>query len=405
MVNVNTRYNFDLNCYPLLKLKELYPIDNTVVLMVTGIPISDLYSEYLEAHIGEMCDHFKKDLILKVNIPNIRPGTPFGMNYLSIDELGNITNVDSTYDNDSWESYDEAEYDDYYPDDDEEYDDEYDDCPEYNMIEDDFVNESYDEMGLFYNFSRVFPVIDGKGNEIYHFEDTMQEYSQASVMDDASSSEINEYIDTDGDDWMFLFQFRHPISYENDLNPSQILQPETIKMADKVTFSLMNAIGNGIANLTNTDTMRLIIKAMVEIASYHVRAPFVGNVRFQVIPEKFSQEIQYNYYMWNTELYNLMLEDFVNFEEKITPPFTIEKGEYYFKPTDFLGEYYFPHGIKIRKEEENGGKENDIKEDNKTGDSKKPRTSGRGSKGTSGEKSAGGRASRSGKSKDLDGNK
>jgi hypothetical protein len=89
MVNINTRYNFDLNCYPLLKLKEIYPIDNTVALTVSAIPISDLYSSYLEEHISELCNQLKKDLILRVNIPNVAPGTMLGINYLSVEDLSN----------------------------------------------------------------------------------------------------------------------------------------------------------------------------------------------------------------------------------------------------------------------------------------------------------------------------
>lgn len=395
MVNINTRYNFDLNCYPLLKLKEIYPIDNTVALTVSAIPISDLYSSYLEEHIGELCNQLKKDLILRVNIPNVAPGTMLGINYLSVEDLSD--NCDSYHN--SCDEYDDED-DDYEEEDDEE------DDPEYNMIKNDFDNESYMDKGLYYNFSRVFPVIDAKGNEIYRFEDNIYEYNQARTLDDAASSEINKYIDTDGEDWMFLFQFRHLISYASDLNPSCILQPETIKMADRVTYSLINTVCGGMYNITNTETMKLIVSNMIEVAASYTRAPFVGNIRFQVLPERFSEEIQYNYMMWNTELYNLMLEDFVDFEESITPPFTIAKGEYYFKPTDFLGEYYFPHGIKSRKEEENGGKETDTKESidtekvDKKRNIKESRSTGN-SKRSSGN-STGGRASRSRKSTDID---
>lgn len=366
MNEFNFKYNLQLNDYPLLKCRELYPIENVVLVTVSAIPITDDFSEYLENNISEMCKHFNKDIILKVTVPQSLRNTKDDDYNISIYNFGE----DISPDYDDMDFYDEDDchcHDDTF-DMDEDYDD--DDDEMYNgpvVFGNDIVNETFDENGLYFNFTKILPMADMNGNIVYHFNDTMEEYDQASLFDEEISSELNQYIDSvEGNDWMFVFSFRHPISYYNDIHKSQMLSDETIAMSDKVIFSLMDSVSDGIRNIVKSDTMKLIIKAMINTTTAHGRIPFVGTVRFQILPERFSSQIQYNYLLWVTELYNMILEDVVEFESKITPPINIKADDMYFKPTDFLGQYYFPHGIEKRKEEEDGSKEegNRNKEDN-----------------------------------------
>ena len=60
----------------------------------------------------------------------------------------------------------------------------------------------------------------------------------------------------------------------------------------------------------------------------------------------------------------MLLEDYVEYESIITPPVVMSTNEFYFKPTDFLGQYYMPHGLKIRKEEKKNGRRKEGKKSN-----------------------------------------
>lgn len=359
-METNLKYNLNIDDYPIRKIRQIYPIDDVVVITATGIPINETFASYMENNLDELCDHFHKDLILKVSIPHVPKNSSMGYRFESGDEFDTINLDEFEHDeNESypWESYDEDEYD----DDDEDFEELVDndtDIPDFGYT------EEFDEAGVYYNFVNIYPEIVPGGDEEYDFHQAILECMQPSHYGVDESIELNEYIDSEGDDWMFTFSFRHPISLSNDLMPNPILSEGTIKNSDKVIFSLMHMISGGIVNIINSETMKLIIKNMIGLVVRHGRTPFVGTIRFQILIDRLGEELRNNYHIWNTALYNMILEDYVDYESKITPPISIEKNNFYFKPTDFLGQYYFPKGLKKKEEgKENGrkeSKENDI---------------------------------------------
>lgn len=359
MDDLKLKYNFDFDSYPLKKIQELYPIDNGMVIVVSGIPISDEYSEYLQNldNLQKLCVRFNKDLILGVNI--------------------------------HYEPIDEDEYDEDYEEDD--YDDEEEYCDDYNnendlftrfsaenlncniQTDDRYYNEQYYENGFSYNFSKIFPEsTDAFGNPIFSLYDGSNDDGIGLIYDKDASDEIVRHIDSDGEDWMFTFSFRHPIALMSEIQYPRIIQKDTAKYADKVIFSLMDIMHDGIGNIVNTESMKLIIDAMRDIAvSSGDRVPFIGTVGCGLYPQNMNQDLKYSYAIWTKDLYNKLLEDYVEYESKVSPPILIQTDSMWFKPTDFLGQYYLPHGIKFRKGEKKNarrkeGKKN-INKSKKTG--------------------------------------
>ena len=353
-METNLKYNLNLGDYAIRKIRELYPIDDVVVITTTGIPISDDYASYMEEHIDELCNHFHKDLIVRVSIPHVPRNSNIGYKFES--EFDTI-NLD---DEDDGELLDNPyEYSDEDEDDEDEY--EYFDCPDIGYI------ESFDEGGIYYNFANVAPDVTVNGDFIYDFTESMEDVMQPSYYNQDESAELNAHIDSEGENWMFTFTFRHPISFSNDLMKNPILSDATIQNSDKVIFSLMNMVSNGIVNIINSETMKLIIKTMIGLVINHGRIPFVGTVRFQLLADRLEEHMRENYTEWKTILYNMILQDFVDYESRVTPPITFKADEFYFKPTDFLGQYYFPKGLKKKEEEgkTNGRKESYKERNNK----------------------------------------
>ena len=211
--------------------------------------------------------------------------------------------------------------------------------------------EQFVDNGFVYNFAKIFPEYNGFNTPTYPLYDGVGIDGSGAIYDKAASDELNYAIDHDGHNWMFTFSFRHPISVLADIQEPHIISEESSKYADSIAFSLMDIMHDGIVNMTKTNSMRLIINTMRDIAVAHDRIPFVGTVGFNLYVPNLGNDLKYSYMMWTQNLYNMLLEDYVEYESMISPPVVMETDNFYFKPTDFLGQYYMPHGLKIRKEE------------------------------------------------------
>ena len=51
---LNLKYNFSLDSYPVRKMTELFPISNDIIIVVSGIPISDEYADYLADNLDNL---------------------------------------------------------------------------------------------------------------------------------------------------------------------------------------------------------------------------------------------------------------------------------------------------------------------------------------------------------------
>lgn len=354
---INLKYNLPLDSYPLKKMTELFPISNDIIIVVSAIPISDSYAEYMQENTSELCKHFKKDLILGVDI--------------------------------RFEDDDGNEYDDYHEEDD--YDEEYQDEQNfddeqmfdylrtenlYNDEERQQYSEQFVDNGFVYNFAKIFPEYNGLNVPTYPLYDDSGIDGSGVIYDKSASDELNYAIDHDGHNWMFTFSFRHPISILSDIQEPHIISEATKEYADSISYSLMDVMHNGIINMVHTNSMTLIVNTMRDVAVSHDRIPFVGTVGFNLYLPNLGNDLRYSYMMWTQNLYNMLLEDYVEYESIISPPVVISSDEFYFKPTDFLGQYYMPHGIKIRKEEKKNGrrkecKKNSVRKSAKNNKSKK----------------------------------
>lgn len=346
MDNLKLKYDLPIDSYPLRKMQELFPITNDMVIVVSGIPISDEYSDFLlnTANLQELCKKFNKDLILGVNI-HFEPADD--------DE------EDYDYDDEDYDEYDEDE--DYYGDEDDD-DDLFSRLSAENLncgIQTDnrYYNEQYYENGFAYNFSKIFPEsTDDFGNPIYSLYDGNNEDGIGLIYNKDASDEIVPHIDQEGENWMFTFSFRHPIAIQSDLQYPRIITKETAEYADKIMYSLMDIMHDGVSNIVETDSMKLIIGAMRDTAISGDRVPFIGTVGCNLYINNMNDDLRYSYAIWTKDLYNKLLDDYVEYESKVSPPILMKTDMLWFKPTDFLGQYYLPHGIKIRKEEKKNGR-------------------------------------------------
>lgn len=319
-----TKYNLRLSDDPLKKIQKLYPMSNTVIMYVAGFPVTDELADYLVSNPSELCAKLDKDMILRVYAPS----------------GGNPDDKDNDDDDDE---YDESDTD----------------------FMDDFMSDvpctsSYDENGIFYTFAKA-PMRKTKyGLDIYDLEILDDFEGNVRIFDQQQVEHLNSYINVGSENWIFTYKFKHQVSYDHEICRDDILSDKTLESADKTIYSLMSAISGGMVNLIYSESFKNIINNMSKVAVYDYKEPFIGCIKFNISIPNLADNIRMAYIKWTTDLYNNILEDYVELESKTTPPVVFETGNLYFKQTDFLGQYYYPKGLKNkerRKDINNGGKE------------------------------------------------
>jgi hypothetical protein len=55
-METNLKYNLNIDDYPIKKIRQIYPIDDVVVITATGIPINDTFASYMDNNLDELCE-------------------------------------------------------------------------------------------------------------------------------------------------------------------------------------------------------------------------------------------------------------------------------------------------------------------------------------------------------------
>lgn len=191
-------------------------------------------------------------------------------------------------------------------------------------------------------------------DEDYEYGDhyyNMPDGNSIKYSDFAYDFDIDDIENTDeGTGWIFMIKFVNPIIERGDIEDQYILsKTPTVEAFNKLSFSIVCEILGGIQNIIYSDTINAVINVMSNIILERGRLAFIGFAKMVLEPKDFDVELKAQYIDWMTYCYNLLLEDYIDYELRLYEPVVF--GNMQYKRTDFMGQYYFPNGIKLKRKE------------------------------------------------------
>ena len=308
------KYNFQKDSDPIRKIMKIYPIYDAIGVQMTAIPISDEFAYSIGDNTDSLCDKYDKDVIIIVDLES---------------EDSNIDYADKYLDNDDDDDDDEDEYEDY---------NQYDDS---------------DDVGN-YSFQNILPDIN--------FDDANYRKSLGYLGDLIDFDMIETFrsvVDINSIKWLYAFKFINPTVVDLIKMNDNCIKKSTRNELNRVSLSVMAHMCGGVTNIPDSSVMQTIIEIISNISMNRGRSTFAGFCEIILDVDLMDSKLKTSYDIWLNTVYNLILEDCVDYDTKYSAPVYLASSNMYYKRTDFLSQYYFPKGIKIRKDDNNECKEAD----------------------------------------------